>query len=141
MKYVILAGILIAVGLVVALQFIPIGIEPLTELYFENHTKLPKYIQPGREYNFTFTANNLEYRQMNYTYDVYAQYNNKTYQLNELNFTLENNETRSFYEWFALERKFDKAKIMVYLKKDTNETIDIDFWVEEIKGPTIIIVP
>ena len=70
MKYIIGAGVLILIGFLVALQFIPIGIEPLTEVYFENHTKLPANVFLNRSYNYTFTVHNLEYRTMNYQYNI-----------------------------------------------------------------------
>ena len=141
MKYVFISGIIILIGFVIALHFIPIGIEPLIEVYIENYTSLPKFIFSDRFYNFTFTVHNLEYKEMNYTYNVWAQYGNQTWQINEVNFTLQNNQTSSFFEIFSLEKNFDKAKMIVNVKKDNNKTIDIDFLVEEIKGPTITITP
>lgn len=70
MKYIIIAGILILIGFITALQFIPIGIEPLTEVYIENHTSLPVNVFLNRTYNFTFTVHNLEYKNMTYKYNI-----------------------------------------------------------------------
>lgn len=45
--------------------------ESFTELYFENHLNLPKYIITGRKMDFSFTIHNLEGQAMNYPYAVY----------------------------------------------------------------------
>jgi len=70
MKKVLIAGILIIIGFLVALSFIPLGIEPLTEVYFENHTELPKHLFLNQSYDFTFTVHNLEEQDMNYEYII-----------------------------------------------------------------------
>lgn len=44
--------------------------EPLTELYFENHTKLPTTVTPGDPVSFSFTIHNIEYKPMEYPYQV-----------------------------------------------------------------------
>jgi hypothetical protein len=45
--------------------------ETLTELYFEDHNSLPRYIETGKKYHFTFTVHNLEHKNMSYPYVVY----------------------------------------------------------------------
>jgi hypothetical protein len=45
--------------------------ERFTELYFENHLNLPKYIIADRKMDFSFTIHNLEGQKMNYPYTVY----------------------------------------------------------------------
>lgn len=42
--------------------------ERLTELYYENHTKLPVKYLPDTPQNFSFTVHNLEYETTIYTY-------------------------------------------------------------------------
>jgi hypothetical protein len=152
MKYVLIAGaVILAVFLFFLLQ-IPLGIEPLTELYFENHTELPAYLFLNKTYNFSFTVHNLEYMDMNYSYDVILQYNNKTLLADSGNFVLANNETKTTNKTLIFKEHFDKAKISIRLDKLTenemqkdpnlkNVSLFIHFWVEEIKGPTITIVP
>jgi hypothetical protein len=158
MKYVLIVGIALITIFLGVLYFIPIGIEPLTEVYFENHTKLPINIFSLQEYNFTFTVRNLEHQKMGYNYNITAEEENKTSIINYGYFELEHNESSSFFEKFSLERNFERTKIKVELEKVKleipdferklwwpdpnleNITIDIHFWVEEIRGPTIIIV-
>jgi len=152
MKYILIAAVVLIAGFIIALQFIPIGIEPLTEVYFENHTNLPRNVFLNKTYNFEFTVHNLEYMDMPYTFIVSREYNNKTEILDRADFFLKNNETMSFYESFSFKEKFERAKINVEVVKNAenpqqhdpnlkNITIDLHFWVEEIKGTQIIIVP
>jgi hypothetical protein len=44
--------------------------EPLTELYFEDHTNLPQTIELGEKQSFRFTIHNLEYTPTTYTYEI-----------------------------------------------------------------------
>jgi len=44
--------------------------ERLTELYFTNPNKLPKTYTPGQPQEVSFTVHNLEYRSMNYRYQI-----------------------------------------------------------------------
>lgn len=150
MKYIIIAGILIVIGFLIALSYIPIGIEPLTEVYFEEHTKLPKYLFLNKSYNFSFTVHNLEYIPMNYSYEINIEYGNKTIGLDRGEIALGNNESRTIFESLKILENFEKARIGLEIKKLfenslqkdpnlMNRTIDLHFWVEEITGPKIII--
>ena len=159
MKYVITSAIVIITIFLLVLTQIPLGIEPLTELYFENHTKLPKHIFLNQPYNFSFTVNNLEYQDMKYNYNVSIEYPNKTYELDSGKLFLSDNESKTTYETFSLKENFEKAKINIQITKDhlnitpefktklwwpdpnyPNE-INIHLWVEEIVGTTIRIIP
>lgn len=144
MKIVFAAGVLILVAFVVVLQFIPLGIEPLTEVYFENHTKLPVHIFPMQKYNFSFTVRNLEYQRMGYDYEIFVD----GYLTNEVRFELGDNESGTFFESFVLGRDFERARIEVFVKKDYSlenpefrdklwwpdpnavDVIDVHFWVD-----------
>jgi len=159
MKYVIISAIIILAIFLLVLTQIPLGIEPLTEMYFENHTDLPKYLFLDKPYDFSFTVHNLEYQKMRYVYTINAYDENNTllYKLNSGNFILENNESKTIYEEFTKKEHFDRTKIVVDIEKDLSlETpkfknklwwpdpnypmqIDIHFWVEEIIGTTITI--
>lgn len=161
MKYILIAGVVILALFLVVLSQIPLAIEPLTEMYFENHTKLPVYIFPNQSYNFSFTIRNLEYQKMRYYYDVSAFDENETLisEIDSGEFILENNQSSTLFKDFILNRGFARAKVVVQLDKDISlETpefkkklwwpdpnypmqIDIHFWVEEITGPKIIITP
>jgi len=161
MKKVFIAVAVILIAFIIVLQFIPLGIEPLTELYFENHTKLPVYIFPSQTYNFSFTIHNLEYQEMGYNYsiDVYKDGDNGGeywYTLDSGRVLMGNNESRTIDGKFALSKGFERARIQVVIDKDDlgivpdfkkklwwpgpnyPTSIDIHFWVEEIVGPTII---
>ena len=159
MKYVLIAGIGIVIIFLAVLSFIPIGIEPLTEVYFENHTKLPKYLFTDRDYNFTFTVHNLEYQKMQYNYKITGEDENTLIEFDSGEFVLENNESISIFQSFSLDKGFDKMKIKTEIEKTKletpefetklwwpdpnleNITIDIHFLVEEIKPIEIIITP
>jgi hypothetical protein len=152
MKYVLIAGIVIIGIFLIALQFIPIGKEPLTELYFENHTSLPNVLFENKTYNFTFTAHNLEYQEMDYTYNVTIEFYGKTFPMDTGNFTLKDNESVSVTESFTYTGNFERAKINVDLVKNTfnplqrdpnliNKSIDIDFWVQEYATTKIVRLP
>lgn len=159
MKYVITSAIVIITIFLLVLTQIPLGIEPLTELYFENHTELPKHIFLNQPYNFSFTVNNLEYQDMKYNYNISIKYPNKTYELDSGEIFLSDNESKTTYEAFTLKENFEKAKINIQITKDhlnitpefktklwwpdpnyPNE-ISIHLWVEEIVGTTIRIIP
>lgn len=47
--------------------------ERFTELYFDDHTRLPKIIVPGETNTFVFVVNNLEGHPTYYPYAVYFQ--------------------------------------------------------------------
>jgi hypothetical protein len=161
MKYVLIGGIVILIAFLVVLAFIPLGIEPLTEMYFENHTILPAYLFLNKPYNFSFTVHNLEYQSMayNYTVEVYDENDTFLYELNKGRIYLAENESTSRFENFTMKKPFGRVKINVNIVKDDlgivpdfkkklwwpdpnyPEEIDIHLWVEEITGPKIIITP
>ena len=160
MKYILIAGIVILAVFLAVLSQIPLGIEPLTELYFENHTELPKHLFLNKEYSFSFTIHNLEYQDINYDYsiEVFDEKENFMFELDKGSFLLADNESWTINEDFNINEHFDRAKINIKLIKhhigepwfkkklwwpDPNypNEINIHFWVEEIKGPTITIIP
>lgn len=159
MKYVFIAGIVILAIFLVVLSFIPLGIEPLTEVYFENHTKLPVFLFTDQQYNYSFTVHNIEYQKMRYTYTIDAFNENDTllYNMNSGEFILENNQSQTLNEHFIMDNHFNRTKIVINVTKDLSlETpkfknklwwpdpnypmnVDIHFWVEEVRGTQIII--
>lgn len=161
MKWVLIGGIAILAIFLFVLSFIPLGIEPLTELYFENHTALPANIFLNKPYNFSFTVHNLEYQKMGYNYTVNAYDENETllFKLGSGNIVLEENETKTIFENFSMKKKFGRMRINVVIEKDDlgivpdfkkklwwpdpnyPTSIDIHMWVKEISGTTITIIP
>ena len=125
MKYVLIGGVIILAVFFIVLSKIPIGIEPLTELYFNNHTNLPTEIKQNQTYNFSFTINNLEYKNMTYNYVITAEYDNKTMNITNKYVTLVNNQSISIPETYMITENFTRAKILVTIKN----TQTIDFWV------------
>ncbi len=158
MKYIIIAGIVIVVAFLVVLSFIPLGIEPLTELYIENHTSLPVNVFLGKGYNFSFSVRNLEYQDVeyNYTVNAYDVNNSLLFEIDKGSFVLDNNKTNTISENYIFDKKFSRAKIEVVITKNLIGTpefkrmlwwpdpnypykIDIHFWVDEIVPTTITI--
>ena len=149
MKYVFIAGAVILTAFIIVLQFIPLGIEPLTELYFEDHINLPKDVNVGEAYNFSFTINNLEYQNMAYIYRVEVFTDNELMEVIETErISIQDNESLTINETFMFAEEFNRSRIQVSIEKDhlnitpdfkkklwwpdpnyPNE-IDIHFWIE-----------
>lgn len=151
MKYVLIGGVAILVIFLVVLSFIPIGIEPLTELYLNNHTALPSTISLNKMYGFSFTTHNLEYQEVmyNYSVDAYSQNGTLLFSIDHGNFTLQNNQTKTIPEAFSFGRAFNRSMIQVEITKNLIGTpafkkklwwpdpnypynIDVHFWVNSI---------
>ena len=161
MKYIIISAIAIIVIFLAVLSQIPIGIEPLTEVYFENHTALPSNVFLNKNYNFSFTIHNLEYQDMLYAYTINALDVNDSLisEVGNEQIILFNNESKTIFQSFSFKNHFDRSKIQIIINKtmvgeepkfrtklwwpDPNigNQIDIHFWVDEIRGTTITIVP
>ncbi|MGV8086561.1 MAG: hypothetical protein ACP5N1_02935 [Candidatus Woesearchaeota archaeon] len=50
------------------------GPESFSELYFNDHTNLPEYINLNTEYNYSFSIHNLENKNITYNYTITTQY-------------------------------------------------------------------
>ena len=157
MRSVLVAGILIVAGFLVVLSFIPLGIEPLTELYFENHAGLRANIFHSTLYNFSFTIHNLEYQGMayNYTVGAFDVEGNLIKAIDRGRITLGDNESRTVFEEYNLAKGFGRARVEVLIEKDDlgvvpefktklwwpdpnyPTKIDIHFWVDEVVPVTI----
>ena len=158
MKYLIIAGIVIVAVFLVLLSMIPLGIEPLTEVYIENHTSLPVNVFLNKSYNFSFSVHNLEYQKMGYEYTI------KTYDVNDSllfeigkgSFNLLNNESETIDSSYKFNESFGRAKIEIAVSKIKLETpefekkwwwkdpnypneIGVHFWVDEIVPMKIVI--
>ncbi len=151
MKAVVIAGVVLLAIFLVVLAFIPLGIEPLTEVYFENHTELPSVIELDETYNYSFTVHNLEYQRTRYTYtiDMYDEQGNWTDSLDSGEFVLAHDESVRVDNVFNFGYPINRTKIVVNVSKDLSlETpkfkeklwwpdpnypmsVDIHFWIEE----------
>ena len=118
-----------------------------SELYFVNHTNLRQNIFADREYSFTFAVKNLEGKKEAYYYKCYALFENKTFYLDDGAFLLEEGQKKEVKVLYSLPRGFERAKILVYVKKMSGLTkkqifawpdpryskeLEIYFWVDEI---------
>jgi hypothetical protein len=143
MKWVLIWGIIILAVFLVVLSFIPLGIEPLTELYFENHTALPENLSLNQASNFAFTIHNLEYQKMGYNYTVNAYDENGIllFNIDSGKAVLENNETKTISEEFSVKNHFGRMEIIANISKD-NLGIVPDFkkklWWPDPNYPTSI---
>src|SRR4030042_7150872 len=119
MKYIIIAGALILIAFLAVLYFIPLGIEPLTEVYIENHEQLPKNVYLNKTYNFSFTTHNLEYQDVKYDYTVKAFDANGTllYEIESGSFLLANNESETAYVGYKFDEEFKRARIQIIVEK------------------------
>jgi len=158
MKYILIAAVVIVIAFLAVLSFIPLGIEPLTELFIENHTKLPVNIFLNKSYNFSFSVHNLEYQDVlyNYTVNAYDVNNTLIKEIGKGSFTLANNESKTTLVNYKFDDSFERAKIEVVINKNLIGTpdfkrklwwpdpnyptsIDVHFWVGEIMPTKIII--
>ena len=101
--------------------------EPFTELYFEDHSDLPKVNQINKVYSFKFTVHNLEYKNMNYPYEVYMKVNGYKIPIDSGNFTLKQDEYKTLKEEIASQVQLQNTKVVVNL---VNKNQQIDFWME-----------
>ncbi len=128
MKVVIGSAIILLAVLVIGVSVIPKNNEPLTELYFDDHTNLPKEAEINKEYNFSFTVHNLEYKKMLYDYEITLEYDNKKFLVIRGTLELENEETQQIKSGFTIKQEFERAKITVNI---VNKKQAIHFWVNK----------
>lgn len=100
--------------------------ETFTEMWFEDHINLPKTIVKYKTYSFTFTLHNVEFKNMNYRYEVYVQRGNVIVPIEEGNLNIRADETKSKTVEFGPLKSL-RSKIVVNLKGKNQQ---IDFWME-----------
>jgi hypothetical protein len=72
----------LAIGIIIVIAALLLAkpySENLTELYFNNHASLPEYSMVNSTERFSFTINNLENKDMTYTYSISAELYNMDY--------------------------------------------------------------
>src|SRR5258708_1228484 len=102
--------------------------ERFTELYFENHQKLPMKIDSQKQYSFSFTIHNLEYKDMIYPYNVSIVTDDKKIVLQQNTLSLHKNQKQKISVIFATSSALPKSEIIVSLPSKGQY---IDFWVNE----------
>jgi hypothetical protein len=100
--------------------------EKFTELYFEDHLRLPKIIIPGQQYRFAFTIHNLENSDMKYSYHVYLQTQNNQVTLDKSSINILNGRSSTIVENFSPLIP-EKTQVTVEL---INKNQKISFWMQ-----------
>lgn len=99
--------------------------ERFTELYFEDHLKLPTRAVKNDTYEFRFTIHNLEHKRMEYPYEVSADYDGQIQVFDRKKVTLDHDEYKTITVYFELVDQVDKVRMTVRL---VNKNQDIGFW-------------
>jgi hypothetical protein len=134
MKVVLAAAAILLIVLVVGLHYIPQNDEPLTELYFDNHTMLPTAATPvvtPLPLQFSFAIHNLEGQSLEYRYTVVLQTGSENVTLQTGNVTLADNETMHIPVNAIIYYSFNRASVNVGLV-GRNESIH--FWLGELNS-------
>lgn len=116
--------------------------ERLTELYFTDHTTLPKTYTPGETQKVKLTVHNLEYRDTEYTYEITMADENgeNVVPLSSGSFKLAHDGTISQSPDVTLVDQGKRSKITVKLTyqgikfgedEPTTQTQSIHYWVEK----------
>lgn len=105
--------------------------ERFTELYFENHTQLPKKVQLGSQQEFVFTVINREHERFIYQYQAFISLQNHNSEqkisIKEGDIILKHNERATIPVPFTLTDSAEKVKMTVEL---INKRQPIHFWIE-----------
>lgn len=136
----IILTVLIVIGIYQIYEYIPgvkedvklattVQPETFTELYFENHLKLPSAVKVGSKYSFAFTVHNLEYKTFKYPYEVYIDTNDTRQYIQKRVFTLKQNNYITIKENFSVTEATRSAVVVNLISKNQA----IDFWVEGAK--------
>lgn len=98
--------------------------ERFTELYFEDHMNLPKKAVKDESYEFRFTIHNLEYKPVNYIYEVSIKHGDNKQLLETKKITLIQNEYKTIPIYYKITEKIDRAKIVINLINKSNQQIN-----------------
>ena len=102
--------------------------EPFTELYFEDHLKLPKTIVADNKYPFSFTIHNLEYADVNYKYSITSEASGSATTLRKGAFNLKHDGYKTIKEVYATTEPAVRTKVTVSLD---NKKQSIHFWMNK----------
>lgn len=139
-KYLIILG---TAFIIVALAFVSGNIEEIkpqitlatsaipqnyTELYFENHSKLPVKIYKDRTYPISYTINNLENSDKSYKISTYTLSGDNKVVLNEKTINIKNGEQLTFQENIGPLPLEGRIKIVIEL---VGMNQSISFWMDK----------
>lgn len=100
--------------------------ETFTELYFENHLNLPSTANKEKEYSFEFTIHNLEYKEMNYPYEVYIETNGTKKYIEKKSVSLNHDNFVTIKQEFSVNEATRSAVVVNLINKNQ----EIRFWME-----------
>lgn len=113
-------------GLLAANRLLPEE-EPFTELYFEDHQKLPLLLEEDQVASASFTIVNRENRQTPYLYEVVKSATNEAARvISSGSATLENDEKRTVRFLYTAATEEAKTRIQVRLRGMDQQ---IHFWI------------
>jgi uncharacterized protein DUF1616 len=104
--------------------------ENITELYFTDHTKLPKKYTPGQTYQLSFDVHNKESESVTYTYKILQQDDSIKSIMTTLktgSFVVENGKVHTEAINITYADSNSRSKIIVELPKQKQA---IHYWVE-----------
>ncbi len=104
--------------------------ETFTELYFEDHTKLPHTLTVSEQYSFRFTIHNLENRDMNYPYEFYVDLGKDKLMLDKGNVFIKKDGYKTISRTFVVNDVLKRSRFVVNL---INKDQHISFWAEATK--------
>lgn len=106
--------------------------ETFTELYIENHTKLPRSTEINTARTFSFTIHNLEYKTMTYPYEVYIEDidGNKAEILKDI-VKLDHDQKKTIPVYYQLNIPLQRAKVVVNL---IGKKQQIHYWIGNEPG-------
>jgi len=113
-------GIIIVIATLIFLRPEP---EYFTELYYTNHTELPKYIEANKLHIFDITIHNHEEKNTTYPIKITAEYENRTEVIDEFTATIEKDKKQEIHVQYRL-NDFYRAKIKTQVNSQ-----DIHFFV------------
>jgi hypothetical protein len=124
----------LAIGIVIVIITLVVARPPreyFTELYFKNHTNLPKYINPQQYYNYTFVVHNVEKSTFTYQMRLSTELtlaNKSTITSDEYftNLTVAQGAIVEQPVSFVIKNPFHKAKVTSQV---LNKNQEVHFWV------------
>jgi hypothetical protein len=100
--------------------------ETFTELYFDNHLKLPSTVKINTLQTFSFTIHNEEYKTVTYPYEVYITGSNGQQLIDLKSVTLDQDHYKTIKETFSVTKPIKREEVIVKL---TSLNQQIDFWI------------
>jgi hypothetical protein len=105
--------------------------ENFTELYFVDHQLLPRQIEIGEKYGFSFKVRNLENKTLDYHYEIYLTDKITRKMLKKGEFSLINGQETSIPVDFETPDNTGEMQVSVFL---VNKRQEVSFWVDKIEA-------